>query len=102
MDNHTESILTEKTPETLAQRLEDYFSRQPGAVIAYSGGVDSALLAYIAHRALEDRMVAVLADSPSLSRREIRAAVAFAEKHRIPLKVVHTKELEDPFYQANQ
>ena len=62
----------------------------------------SAWLAYIAHRALEDRMVAVLADSPSLSRREIRAAVAFAEKHRIPLKVVHTKELEDPFYQANQ
>jgi len=102
LDNHTESILTETTPETLAQRLEDYFSRQPGAVIAYSGGVDSALLAYIAHRALEDRMVAVLADSPSLSRREIRAAVAFAEKHRIPLRVVHTKELEDPFYQANQ
>ncbi len=102
MDNQTESTPAQPTTETLAQRLEDYFSQQEGAIIAYSGGVDSALLAYIAHRTLGDRMVAVLADSPSLSRRECRSAVAFAEKHRIPLKVVHTQELEDPFYQANQ
>jgi pyridinium-3,5-biscarboxylic acid mononucleotide sulfurtransferase len=102
VDNQAESTRTHSTPETLAKRLQDYFSRQPGAVIAYSGGVDSALLAYIAHRALKNRMVAALADSPSLARRELRAAVAFAEKHRIPLKVVHTEELEDPFYQANQ
>jgi uncharacterized protein len=90
------------TPDTLAKRLEAYFQQQTGAIVAYSGGVDSALLAYIAHRALGDRMLAVLSDSPSLSRRELRAAVAFAEKHGIPLRVVHTQELEDPFYQANQ
>ena len=102
MNNPKESTPAHQTPEALAQRLEDYFSRQKGAVIAYSGGVDSALLAYIAHRVLGDRMVAVLSDSPSLARREYRSAVAFAEKHRIPLKVVHTQELEDPFYRANQ
>jgi len=102
LDNQKTSTHTDAEPDALAQRLEAYFSQQSGAIVAYSGGVDSALLAYIAHRALGDRMVAVLSDSPSLSRRELGNAVAFAEKHGIPLKVVHTQELDDPFYRANQ
>ncbi len=102
MNERTESKPYPATPETLAKRLENFFRRQKGAIIAYSGGVDSALLAYIAHRALGDRMLAVLSDSPSLARREFRSAVAFAQKHQIPLKVIHTRELDDPLYQANQ
>jgi uncharacterized protein len=85
----------------LAQRLNDYFSKFSGAIIAYSGGVDSALLAYAAHRALGDNMVAALADSPSLARREYRSAVNFARNHGIPLQIVRTNEMQDPFYQAN-
>jgi len=55
-----------------ATKLNQYFKAQQYAIIAYSGGVDSALLAYAAHRALGNNMVAVLADSPSLARREDR------------------------------
>lgn len=71
------------------------------ALIAYSGGVDSALLAYSAHLALDDNMVAALADSPSLSRREYRHAVNFAQEHGIPLQIIRTTEMEDPHYLAN-
>jgi uncharacterized protein len=84
-----------------AQQLNDYFSKFSGAIIAYSGGVDSALLAYAAHRALGDNMVAALADSPSLARREYRSAVNFARDHGIPLQIVRTEEMQNPFYQAN-
>lgn len=88
--------------KALARKLNDYFSKFSGAIIAYSGGVDSALLAYAAHRAMGERMVAAMADSPSLARREYRAAVAFARVHAIPLQIVRTNEMKNPFYQANQ
>jgi len=91
-----------KAPETAARNLEDYFSDHGDAIIAYSGGVDSTLLAYVAHRTLGNRMVAALADSPSLSRREFDAAVNFTRAHGIPLRIVQTAEMEDPLYRANQ
>ena len=75
-------------PEIAAGKLEDCFRRQLHAIVAYSGGVDSALLAYAAHRALGDDMVAVLADSPSLARREYRFAIGFAQTHGIPLQII--------------
>ncbi len=84
-----------------AGKLMAYFSNFSGAIIAYSGGVDSALLAYAAHRAMGQRMVAVIADSPSLARREYRSALAFAQEHGIPLQIVRTHEMKNPFYQAN-
>ena len=88
-------------PELCSRKLEGYFSKMGHAIIAYSGGVDSALLAYSAHLALGDSMLAVLADSPSLSRREYRHAVDFAQQHGIPLRIIRTKEMEDPHYLAN-
>ena len=88
-------------PRIDARRLDDYFKTQQHAIIAYSGGVDSALLAFAAHRALGDNMVAVLADSPSLARREYRSAVKFAQSHRIPLQIIRTLEMEDSRYQVN-
>lgn len=89
-------------PEIAAGKLENYFRRQLHAIIAYSGGVDSALLAYAAHRALGNNMVAVLADSPSLARREYRFAVNFAQTHGMPLQIIRTQEMENPKYQVNQ
>ena len=85
-----------------AKQLEGYFLKHRHIIVAYSGGVDSALLAYTAHLTLKDSMLAVLADSPSLSRREYRLARKFARDHRIPLEVITTQELGNPLYQANQ
>jgi uncharacterized protein len=70
-------------------------------MIAYSGGVDSAFLAATAHRVLADHMLAVLADSPSLARRDMEQAKAFAETHGIPLRIIQTEELDKPEYQRN-
>ncbi len=89
-------------PRQSAQKLEEHLEKMQQTMIAYSGGVDSALLAFAAHRVLGERMVAVLADSASLSRREYRNALGFAQENSIPLQIIRTRELEDPSYQANQ
>jgi uncharacterized protein len=70
-------------------------------MIAYSGGVDSAYLAYEAHLVLGENMLAVLADSPSLPRHELATAIAFAETHAIPLQVIQTDEMSRPAYLRN-
>lgn len=70
-------------------------------LIAYSGGTDSAFLAWAAHQALGADMLAVIADSPSLARFQLSDAIAFAEEHRIPTTVVRTAEFERPEYIRN-
>jgi uncharacterized protein len=70
-------------------------------MVAYSGGIDSAFLAHAAQQVLGDEMLAVIADSPSLSRAHLRDAVEFAEQQGIPLHVVDTNELENPEYARN-
>ncbi len=70
-------------------------------LVAYSGGTDSAFLAYMAHRALGEQMIAVIADSPSLPRKELAAALEFAGRHGIPTQVLRTAELENPDYLRN-
>ena len=82
---------------TLEERLEQLGS----LMVAYSGGVDSAFLAATAHRILGTRMLAVLADSPSLSRHDFEAACDFARKQQIPLHIIATEELSRPEYQRN-
>jgi len=70
-------------------------------LIAYSGGVDSAFLAWAAREALGENMLAVIADSPSLARTHLADAVAFAHEQQIPLEIISTNELDRPEYARN-
>ncbi len=83
------------------EKLQRCLASLESVLVAYSGGVDSAVLAWSAHRALGDRMLAVLADSPSLARAHFRDAVAFAEEHGMPLEVIRTAEMDNPEYIKN-
>lgn len=86
--------------DKLAQLQADL--RESGRLlVAYSGGVDSAYLAFVAHRALGDDMLAVIADSPSLARTHLADALAFASEQGIPVEVIATSELDRPDYARN-
>ncbi len=84
-----------------AALLHGKLSELGSLMVAYSGGTDSAFLAYAAFQALGTRMLAVIADSPSLPRKELAAALAFASLHCIPLQVISTDELANPDYRRN-
>ncbi len=81
--------------------LEDRLAQAGSLMVAYSGGVDSAFLAATAHRVLGSQMLAVLADSPSLARRDMEQACAFARSLGMPLQVIATEELDKPEYSRN-
>ena len=70
-------------------------------LVAYSGGTDSAFLAWASYQVLGDRMLAVIADSPSLARFQLADAVSFAHEQGIPLEIIPTAELERPEYVRN-
>jgi uncharacterized protein len=70
-------------------------------LIAYSGGVDSAFLAWAAHRVAGSQALAVIADSPSLARTQLADAIAFAHEQSILLEVISTTELDRPEYARN-
>jgi uncharacterized protein len=92
---------TAATVDEKSARLRDFLARRGRLIVAYSGGVDSAFLAWMAHQALGAQMLAVIADSASLARTHLHEALAFARDHEIPVAVVETQELENPAYQRN-
>jgi uncharacterized protein len=98
--NQPESIPSQDTAAKLLV-LETRLEQLGRLMVAYSGGVDSAFLAGTAHRVLGDGMLAVLADSASLARRDLEQACAFAQSLGMPLEVVETQELDKPEYARN-
>ncbi|WP_375507158.1 ATP-dependent sacrificial sulfur transferase LarE [uncultured Nostoc sp.] len=89
-------MLTEKF-----EQLKALFQEMEQALIAYSGGVDSTLVAKIAYDALGDRALAVTAVSPSLLPEELEDAKIQAATIGIPHKIVQTHEMENPNYTSN-
>jgi len=82
-------------------RFTESLRRLGRLLVAYSGGVDSAYLAWAARRELGEDMLAVIADSPSLARTHLADAIAFASEQEIPLEVISTAELDRPEYVRN-
>ncbi len=83
------------------ERLRRLLRSFESCLVAYSGGVDSAFLARVAHDVLGDRALAAIADSPSLPRREFEAALELGRQFKFPVRVVHTREFENANYTAN-
>jgi len=81
--------------------LEDSLRSLGRTLVAYSGGVDSAYLAWVAHKVLGPDAWAVIADSPSLARTQLQDALAFAEEHGIAIEVIQTSEMDRPEYVRN-
>lgn len=91
-----------RDPAELAERLLARMRMLDGVVVAFSGGVDSALVLAAAVRALPaDRVRAVIADSPSLARTELALAREVAGELGVELIEVRTAELDVPGYRSN-
>ncbi|HYW20500.1 MAG TPA: ATP-dependent sacrificial sulfur transferase LarE [Nodularia sp. (in: cyanobacteria)] len=89
-------MLTEKL-----EQLKVLFGEMEQALIAYSGGIDSTLVAKIAYDVLGDRTLAVTAVSPSLLPEELEDAKIQAATMGIPHKIVQTHEMDNPNYTSN-
>jgi pyridinium-3,5-biscarboxylic acid mononucleotide sulfurtransferase len=82
--------------------LREWFSRFPSALVAFSGGVDSSVLAYAAHDVLSQRSVAVTSISPAFARSELDSGREVANEIGIELLEVFQDDLSDRNYMANQ
>jgi uncharacterized protein len=83
------------------EHLRELLHAYGSCLVAYSGGVDSVFLALVAHQVLGDKSLAVIADSPSLPRRELAEALELAVKFKIPVRVIQTNEFANAEYLAN-
>src|SRR6184192_4181838 len=89
-------------PQTPAARLRALVRTYPSALVAYSGGVDSALLAVVLRQEVgRERMVAGVGRSASYPAAQWATARAVAQRFDVPLVELDTHELEDPSYLAN-
>src|SRR5260370_35640154 len=74
--------------------LDQYLRSLGRTLVAYSGGTDSAFLAWALHQVLGNEMLAVIADSPSLARFQLNDAIAVAPEQDIPIEVIATEDLD--------
>ena len=81
--------------------LKSILKDMESVIIAYSGGVDSALLAFMANKSLGNKALAITALSPSLASYECDEAVNFAKEYSIQHMIIHTNEMDNPSYVEN-
>ncbi|MEN8230670.1 MAG: ATP-dependent sacrificial sulfur transferase LarE [Bacteroidota bacterium] len=96
--------MTELTKETEAKlkALEKWFLAQKGSIVAFSGGIDSSLVLYLARLFQgKERAIGVISNSESLKSKDFELAKSFSKQFDITLEVIVTRELEDERYNEN-
>jgi uncharacterized protein len=84
------------------EKLEQWFGRVPGSIVAFSGGIDSSLVLYLARKWQgRDRAIGVLSKSESLKKKDFELARSFSEQYDIRVEVIVTRELDDERYSRN-
>ncbi len=99
-NNESGTVLDAETQEKY-EHLQAILREMESVLIAYSGGVDSALLLKVAHDVLGDRALGAIASSPAYASEETEEAIAVARQMNVPLLTLETHELEDERYTKN-
>ena len=95
-----ENISSQLTDKLRA--IEDWYAKRQGSIVAFSGGIDSALVLYLARKFQgKENAIGVISNSESLKNRDFQQAKAFCEQFDIQLEVIFTQELADERYNQN-
>ena len=101
MDASPDAVVVPAETRARERALRDRLREVPSLIVAYSGGVDSAYLAWMAGRELGERALAVTADSPSYPERHRAMAIGIARDFGLRHEIIRTEELDAPEYRAN-